>query len=70
MSRPTAIKRARMKNQTLIAVNVRLDSEIKTALERAAEDERRPLRGQIETVLGEWLAQRGYLKKAKTAATA
>jgi hypothetical protein len=42
-------------------LGVRLDPEVKAALERAAKEDRRSLSSLIDKILSDWLRERGYL---------
>lgn len=44
-------------------LGVRVEPEIKEALERAAKDDDRSVSSLVERVLKAWLIDRGYLKK-------
>jgi hypothetical protein len=43
-------------------LGVRLDPEVKSALERAAKEDRRSLSSLIDKILSDWLREHGYLK--------
>jgi hypothetical protein len=43
---------------------MRLDPEIKAAIERAAKDDDRSVSSLVERILKEWLVRRGYLPQA------
>jgi hypothetical protein len=45
-------------------LGVRLDPEVKEALERAAKDDRRSLSSLIDKILSDWLRERSYLKSS------
>ena len=47
-----------MKNETDV-IKIRIDSDVKTELEKIAESEQRTLAGQIRLALQEWINQRG-----------
>jgi hypothetical protein len=49
----------------LAPVGVRLEADVRTALEKAAADNRRSISSMIDWVLVEWLRANGYLKPAK-----
>jgi hypothetical protein len=60
MTKPTA------KNPAASSVNVstiRLDPQVRLALAKAAEDDRRSSSALFRIILEDWLHQRGYLKK-------
>ena len=44
------------------AISVRVDDELKEALEKAAKADRRSLASLTELILSDWLKARGYLK--------
>ena len=43
------------------AISVRVDEELKDALEKAAKDDRRSMGSLVELVLSDWLKEHGYL---------
>jgi len=43
----------------------RMQPELRAALEKAAHDQNRSLSNLVETLLGEWAKNNGYLPKAK-----
>lgn len=45
------------------AISVRVDPDIKKALDKAATDDRRTVAGYVEKVLVDHLVSGGYLKK-------
>jgi hypothetical protein len=47
------------------SVGIRIEKSLKTAAEKAAEDDRRSLASLIEIALVEYLERKGYLKKGK-----
>ena len=47
------------------SLGVRVQPEIKAALERAAADDHRSMSSMIEKLLAEWLTEHGYLGKPK-----
>jgi hypothetical protein len=46
--------------------SMRLDPEIKAALEKAAADDDRSVSSLVERILKEWLREKGYLEKLST----
>lgn len=44
-------------------LGVRLDPEVKEALEKAARDDARSQSSMISKILSDWLKERGYLPK-------
>jgi hypothetical protein len=46
-------------------LNMRIPADLKAALRRAAEDERRSMSAQVDFILSAWLAERGYLKRPR-----
>ena len=44
-----------------LPTSMRLDPEIKAALERAAKDDGRSVSGLVERILRGWLVEKGYL---------
>lgn len=44
------------------AISVRVQDRVKKALEKAAEDDSRPLASLVEKVLTDWLKAKGLLK--------
>lgn len=48
------------------AVGIRIETEIKEALARAAEDDRRTVSSLIEKILADWLREKGYLSVSRT----
>ena len=46
-------------------LGVRVEPEIKEALERAAKDDDRSVSSLVERVLKAWLVERGYLTQSK-----
>ena len=44
------------------SIGIRVEPEIKAAIEKAAEDDRRTVAALIEKVMVEWLQTKGYLK--------
>ena len=46
------------------AIGIRVEPEIKEAIERAASADRRTVASMIEKVMVEWLTANGYLKPA------
>ena len=48
--------------KTALPVSFRLSPEVKTAAEKAAEDDHRSLSSLIEKVLADYLKRRGYLE--------
>ena len=51
-----------MAQKKAAALGIRLDPEIKEALARAAEADRRTVSSMAEKILADWLKERGYLK--------
>jgi hypothetical protein len=47
------------------SLGVRVQPEIKGALERAAEDDHRSMASMIEKILADFLRDHGYLEKAR-----
>ena len=47
-----------------LPTSMRLDPEIKAAIERAAKDDDRSVSSLVERILKEWLVRRGYLPQA------
>jgi hypothetical protein len=47
------------------ALAFRMESEIKGALQKAADDERRSISSMVEIILSDWLTNNGYLSKPK-----
>jgi len=47
------------------SLGVRVELDIKAALERAAEDDHRSMASLIEKILAEWLRDQGYLEKTR-----
>lgn len=45
------------------AISIRVDPEIKAAVKKAADADRRTVASMVEKVLVEYLANNGYLKK-------
>lgn len=45
-------------------LGVRVEPEIKAALERAAKDDDRSVSGLVERILKAWLVEKGYLPEA------
>ena len=45
------------------AISIRVEPEIKAAVKRAADDDRRTVASLVEKILVEYLAENGYLKK-------
>lgn len=45
-------------------LGVRVEPEIKEALEKAAKDDDRSVSSMVERILKAWLTERGYLPKA------
>jgi hypothetical protein len=45
------------------AISVRVDPELKKALEKAATDDSRSIASLVEKISREWLKSKGYLKK-------
>ena len=45
------------------SLGIRLQPEVKAALERAAKDDDRSVSGMVERILKGWLVERGYLPK-------
>lgn len=50
------------------SLGIRLQPEVKAALQRAADDDMRSVSGLVEKVLIEWLRARNYLPKPESAA--
>ena len=46
-----------------IPTSMRLDAEVKLALEKAAADDDRSVSSIVERILKEWLREKGYLPK-------
>lgn len=44
-------------------ISFRIDPELKSAIERAAKDDRRSVSSLIMNILADWLRERGYLPK-------
>ena len=62
----TFVKRAHdAKMIKLAAIALRLPTETKQAIEKAALDEQRSVSNLVERVMTEWLRERGYLPEAK-----
>ena len=47
------------------SLGVRLEANVKSALEKAAKDDLRSLSSLVEKILIEWLRDKGYLPKPK-----
>jgi hypothetical protein len=46
-----------------VPTSMRLDPEVKVALEKAAADDDRSVSSLVERILKEWLREKGYLGK-------
>ena len=46
-----------------VPTSMRLDPDVKAALEKAAADDDRSVSSLVERILKEWLRERGYLPK-------
>lgn len=44
------------------SIGIRVEPELKEAIEKAAQDDRRTVAAMIEKVMVEWLREKGYLK--------
>jgi len=42
-------------------IGFRVEPELKVALEKAAQDDRRSLSSLVEIILSDWLREKGYL---------
>lgn len=45
------------------AIHIRVEPDVKVAVEQAAEADRRTVASLVEKLLVEWLRERGYLPK-------
>jgi hypothetical protein len=50
-----------------LTIGIRVEPELKAALERAAKDDRRTVSSLVEGLLEDWLREKGYLPKEKEA---
>jgi hypothetical protein len=55
-----------MAQKKAATVGIRIEPEIKDALARAADDDRRTVSSLVEKILADWLKERGYLSVPRT----
>jgi hypothetical protein len=46
----------------VLPLSIRFDAEVRAALDKAAEDDMRPVGVLVQKVMIDWLKARGYLK--------
>jgi hypothetical protein len=55
-------RRTKMPAKAPSPLSIRMDGDVRSGLEKAAKDDRRPVSHLAQKIIADWLKEKGYLK--------